>query len=193
MISINMDNINNLILKTNGYKLIYLPEHSSAMSSGCWKGYVYEHIAIAEELLGRKLKEDEIVHHMDCNRSNNRHENLLVLNRSQHMKLHLWINAGMPMVGTNTENSSFVLGEDCMVCGRTLQGKQKGCCSPSCFNIKSRKVERPSKAQLLEDINSMSLLSVGRKYSVSDNAIRKWMKSYGIKKNEKVLDNTDNT
>jgi hypothetical protein len=41
-----------------------------------------------------------------------------------------------------------------------------------------RKVERPSHAQLIADVNSMSLLAVGRKYGVSDNAVRKWMRLY---------------
>lgn len=42
------------------------------------------------------------------------------------------------------------------------------------------KVERPSRETLLLDISSMSMTSVGKKYGVSDNAIRKWCRSYGI-------------
>jgi transposase-like protein len=41
-----------------------------------------------------------------------------------------------------------------------------------------RKVERPSYDQLMADVNSMSLLAVGRKYGVSDNAVRKWIRWY---------------
>ncbi len=41
-----------------------------------------------------------------------------------------------------------------------------------------RKVKRPSYAQLVEDLRSMSFLAVGRKYGVSDNAIRKWIRCY---------------
>jgi len=48
----------------------------------------------------------------------------------------------------------------------------------SAFN--NRKVERPSKEILEDEIKNNSLLSLGRKYGVSDNAIRKWCKSYGI-------------
>jgi transposase-like protein len=41
-----------------------------------------------------------------------------------------------------------------------------------------RKVERPSHEQLLADVASMSYRAIGRKYGVSDNAIRKWIRWY---------------
>ena len=37
-------------------------------------------------------------------------------------------------------------------------------------------VERPSNKQLLDDIRMLGYLATGRKYGVSDNAIRKWLK-----------------
>jgi hypothetical protein len=40
----------------------------------------------------------------------------------------------------------------------------------------ARKVERPTHEQLLADVASMSFVAVGRKYGVSDNAVRKWLK-----------------
>ena len=41
-----------------------------------------------------------------------------------------------------------------------------------------RRVERPSYEQLKEDVAAMSMLAVGRKYGVSDNAVRKWIRWY---------------
>jgi hypothetical protein len=41
-----------------------------------------------------------------------------------------------------------------------------------------RKVERPSYEQVMEDVRTMSFLAVGRRYGVSDNAIRKWIRWY---------------
>jgi hypothetical protein len=41
-----------------------------------------------------------------------------------------------------------------------------------------RKVERPTHEQLLADLSSMSFLAVGRKYGVSDNAVRTWIRWY---------------
>lgn len=42
----------------------------------------------------------------------------------------------------------------------------------------ARKVERPPYERLLEEIANTSYLAVGRKYGVSDNAIRKWVRQY---------------
>ena len=41
-----------------------------------------------------------------------------------------------------------------------------------------RKVERPPYEQLMADLASMSFVAVGRKYGVSDNAVRKWLRWY---------------
>jgi transposase-like protein len=41
-----------------------------------------------------------------------------------------------------------------------------------------RKVPRPSHQQLLSDLQTMSFVAVGRKYGVSDNAVRKWLRYY---------------
>ncbi|MEO6589121.1 MAG: hypothetical protein ABIP06_07340 [Pyrinomonadaceae bacterium] len=41
-----------------------------------------------------------------------------------------------------------------------------------------RKVERPSYKTLLEELKQSNYLAVGKKYGVSDNAIRKWIKTY---------------
>jgi transposase-like protein len=41
-----------------------------------------------------------------------------------------------------------------------------------------RKIERPPYDQLLREIVETSYVAVGRKYGVSDNAIRKWVRAY---------------
>ncbi len=68
----------------------------------------------------------------------------------------------------------------CKKCGKKLKSYPKsGLCSV-CFNITKRKVERPSKEVLEKEISGNSWLSLGRKYGVSDNAVKKWAISYGI-------------
>jgi hypothetical protein len=170
----------------NGYRLIYDPQYPRALKGDNWEGYVYEHVAVAEKMLKRPLRKCEVVHHLDGNRANNRVENLLVLERSQHGKFHAWLAAGAPhhvnegLNRVNSVKSKSIEPSFCLGCGRTLQFKQKRFCSVACGSLGARKVERPSKTQLLSDLRSMSCLAVGRKYAVSDNAIRKWARAYEI-------------
>lgn len=63
-----------------------MPEHPRAKPNG----YVFEHVLVAEKLLGRALLADEVVHHIDGNKQNNDIENIMVFpNQSAHM-LHHW-------------------------------------------------------------------------------------------------------
>lgn len=61
-------------------------------------------------------------------------------------------------------------------CGEQILNTSDKC--QKCNNINQRKVERPPYEQLLEEINELGYIGTGRKYSVSDNAIRKWKKYY---------------
>lgn len=66
--------------------------------------------------------------------------------------------------------------ETCSVCNVILTGKGKTNLCHSCYSKRNRKVERPQKEQLLLEIEVLGYLATGRKYGVSDNAIRKWIK-----------------
>lgn len=50
------------------------------------------------------------------------------------------------------------------------------------FRNNSRKVERPSKEELIESIKEKGFTGTGRSYNVNGNSIKKWCVSYGISK-----------
>jgi len=64
----------------------------------------------------------------------------------------------------------------CAECGENYVTR-KNCDCIKCSHLKQRKVkERPSKEDLLLVIKNTSLEAVGRKFNVSGNAIKKWLK-----------------
>ncbi len=71
---------------SQGYILILVgKEHHLADQNG----YALEHRYIAEQMLGRRLDKQEIVHHRDHNKKNNHPDNLEVLpNRAHHCRAH---------------------------------------------------------------------------------------------------------
>lgn len=76
----------------------------------------------------------------------------------------------------------------CVACGEMFypDREDRRFCSLSCSGRSRdgrpqphlRRVERPPYEQLLREIAESSYLAVGRRYGVSDNAIRKWVRQY---------------
>jgi hypothetical protein len=77
---------------------------------------------------------------------------------------------------------------DCRWCGKAFAPKygQQHFCSISCAMRKDqyeprpsiRRVERPPYEQLMRELEETNWSVVGRKYGVSDNAVRKWVRAY---------------
>jgi hypothetical protein len=59
-------------LNDQGYRLIYRPKHPNAKKNGA----IFEHRFVMSEILGRPLTKDEVVHHKNKPRDDNRPENL---------------------------------------------------------------------------------------------------------------------
>ena len=66
------------------YWRIHMPSHPAADNLG----YVLEHRLLMERHLGRRLRPDEIVHHVNHDASDNRIENLAVMTQSEHIREH---------------------------------------------------------------------------------------------------------
>lgn len=67
-----------------GYVFLHRPDHPHADS----KGYVAEHQIIACESRGYWLASNELVHHINGVKDDNRAENLVILTQSQHGREH---------------------------------------------------------------------------------------------------------
>jgi endogenous inhibitor of DNA gyrase (YacG/DUF329 family)/uncharacterized protein (DUF1330 family) len=66
-----------------GYKLIRAPQHPMATR----EGYVMEHRLVMAEHLGRMLTTNEVVHHLNGDKQDNRIENLVVMEKQKHDRL----------------------------------------------------------------------------------------------------------
>lgn len=144
---------------------------------------VYTHRIIAEKMLGRKLKIGEQVHHIDKNKRNNNPSNLMVfVSRSAHQSYHTG-GILIPTEEPNVYDCKPAFNNRCVDCGALLSdGNAKRCLT--CFHQRRRKVERPDAKTLINELKESSFVQVGKKYGVSDNAIRKWLKFYGINPKE---------
>ena len=77
---------------------IYAPNHPKCQHNGG----VPEHILIVENFIKRNLNEEELVHHKNAVRSDNRTENLCIMDRSSHLHLHRILgDVGIKLINNN--------------------------------------------------------------------------------------------
>jgi len=132
------------------------------------------------EWLGDKIPLE--LDHIDGDHYNNQINNLRILCPNCHAKTPTYRgknkkNKNSQAIKNKNQINITKKIYNCSFCGIELKGKCKtGLCNV-CYSKSQRKVERPPKEKLLIEIQQTSYVAVGKKYNVSDNAIRKWLKS----------------
>lgn len=157
------------IREVNGYTMVYAPGHPNAYTSKNWFGWVYLHVKVASEKLGRKIEKGENVHHLDGDKKNNNQENIQVLSNHEHGRLHAKIS------GKSCERKIV----PCLNCGITIKIGAKSFCSYECLYEHLEK-QRPSRQQIADDLTMLTVSAIARKYKVSFNAVKKWIKKYSL-------------
>lgn len=71
--------------RTDGYIYIYFPDHPKSTKGG----YIMEHVLVMECLIGRHLNDEEVVHHINGVRDDNRKENLKLMTFKEHASYHM--------------------------------------------------------------------------------------------------------
>jgi hypothetical protein len=111
------------------------------------------------------MKISLILDHINGVHNDNRLENLRIVCPN--------CNAGLDtFAGRNSKNKRQ---DNFCQCGEKILKNSSICVK--CLGKKKRKVERPTIDQLIKDVEDLGYLATGRKYGVSDNSIRKWLKS----------------
>lgn len=164
------------------YKAAYAPDHPNKLQNNC----IYEHILVAEEKLGRYLKDGEVVHHRDENKMNNNPDNIIVFcSKSEHTKFHRFGCDENVIIeledGAYKCNPNIVKDLNiCPICGNK-KDKHAEMCRECYDRYKNRKVmNRPTRDELKYKIRNSSFVSIGKEYEVNGNSIRKWCKAYNL-------------
>lgn len=66
------------------------------------------------------------------------------------------------------------------MCGKEISRHNESGLCVKCQHVQQRKIKWPTKDELITLSNKYSKSKIGKMFGVSDNAVRKWMKYYGI-------------
>lgn len=123
-----------------------------------------------KELLAEKYQcKERTIRDINCGRTWRQSEIEYPIRKS-------WEVSGKNYSASTPEGQKF--NTICPICGGIKHANSQMC--KSCSDKQQQHAERPSRDILLEEIANSSFVAVGVKYGVTDNAIRRWCKSYGL-------------
>ena len=164
------------------YLCEFAPNHPRATK----EGYVRTHILVAEKKLGRYLKPEECVHHIDEDKYNNSPDNLMVFKTvADHSAFHKGVKAVCDGDVWYCPDKRIYDKEICPICGENYKDKKANMCihcrhKSQRLSINQTNSKRPIRDTLKEQLRIKSFVEIGKLYGVSDNAVRKWCRTYGL-------------
>jgi len=111
--------------------------------------------------------------HIDGDSTNNTLDNLAILCPNCHSQTETYCRRKNKR---GQKKSKTSMSRKCKNCENPCSRYSKSGLCNVCSRIQSRRVNRPSKSVLITEVSKLGFSAVGRKYGVSDNAIRKWLK-----------------
>ena len=159
-----MWNIQKIVSKGE-YNYAIVPEHPNRTKNN----YVLEHRVVIENYIGRLLNENEVVHHINGDKKDNRIDNLIVLTAEEHAKLH----------GAKTGHKMVVL--QCPWCHKIFAIQKRNsfldkhnkyqctCCSNKCRGKLYSKIQHHGLTVDLQEAISGNLLAEYIEYIDEDN------------------------
>ncbi len=164
------------IVKKGDYLYAVVPDHPNRTKSN----YVLHHRVVMENHLGRLLTEDEVVHHLNEDKKDNRIENLEVMTKEEHGRHH----------GQTGRQNSIL---QCAYChkvfmrftNRVYDNKTGHYCSRSCNgkanNTLNSQIKQPLSDELIQQIKELAAKGasgyrIAKELDISGNTALKYMK-----------------
>jgi hypothetical protein len=154
-----MWNIRKLVSKGD-YMYAVVPEHPNATSLG----YVFEHRVVVENHLKRLLTVDEIVHHKNGEKKDNRIENLEVMDRIEHVRMHA-LERGFLNCILKCPNCDTIFERSYRQAFQTAPKKFGVFCTRSCSGKFSRKEQLYGLSKDMQAAVSENLLEIYKEIS----------------------------
>lgn len=119
------------------------------------------------------------IEHINGDHTNNNEENLTLLCPNCHSLTPTYKGANKGGGRTGRKKYNQPIKIYCIKCNENLVSEKGNLCR-KCSNEIQQTIERPSREELKDLIRRNSFVEIGKKYQVSDNAIRKWCKAINL-------------
>lgn len=146
------------IISKGDYNYALVRNHPNAIKHG----YVLHHRIVVENHLGRLLNSDEVVHHVNGNKKDNRIANLEVMFHREHTRHHQttkgrkWVTLKCPAcrkLFDKPGNNTFL-----------KKGGRYSCCSRKCRGVFSRQIALHGETHKVKKAISGNIVAEYRKY-----------------------------